>query len=272
MAAEAAVMENNDALARAYLEDQGIADALAHALSGGRDAILTGFNALEGGGLELPDDEELAAFVERGVHLLTRIARVWLDLDAPKLATDLLEIAVLVGPEDADAWYSLSEVHLRAGNLHTSMQAAMRTTKLDADAPLAPWMPGAARLHAEACRILKSVHIEELPANWQDADVPPVLCRDLPSDELIFEGLDPRVPVLLLAHRTAESKAPEVTALVVYRRNLARLCSAADRVDSALRTAILEELAAVFEFSPERRVKLGLALARGAIAKPPEHH
>ena len=272
VAAEAAMADHDDDLARAYLDDQGITSTLARVLSGDLDALATGLQALDGIDDEPPDRDELESFRLRGVSIMVRIARVRLDLEETSRALDLLQVAVLSAPENPEVWYLLSEVHLKQGEASAAVQASARVARLDAAARAPGWLPAAATVHANATQILTQIELPELPESWRDGTESAVWCAEVPARELILEGLDPRAPAILLAQRGTGDGPIHPTALVIYRRNLARICRNAEEIEDALRTAILEEVAAVFEFDAVRRTQLGLPVTPGGVLKPRHHH
>ena len=152
------------------------------------------------------------------------------------------------------------------------MTSSLRVRRLDLAQQLPPWCPSDVLFHAAAREFIAQSKVPELRLLISDESPAPLLCRELPSDELILEGMDPRVPAVLLAHRSeAEDKAPLVTALVVYRRNVLRGATAIDQLPDVIGEAILEELAAFHGFSPERRARLGLPAMPGTPGKGRAH-
>ncbi|MFY0541919.1 metallopeptidase family protein [Nannocystis pusilla] len=86
-----------------------------------------------------------------------------------------------------------------------------------------------------------------------------LLVHEVPSLELVLEGVDPRISALSLATRGgSDDEPPELTGLAIYRRNLVRLARSAEQFDHELRFAVLEELANFFQLSDARRERLGL--------------
>jgi len=86
-----------------------------------------------------------------------------------------------------------------------------------------------------------------------------VLVHEMPSMELILEGVDPRITALTTASRGAqEGDTPVLTGIAIYRRNMLRIARSPEAFDQELRFSLLEELAAFLQLDDERRHSLGL--------------
>jgi len=273
IAAEAASTEHDARSARAYLDDAEETPLLRAAVSGtpgeSEAAIRILCGAIDD---DTPDDEERAVLYRRCRELALRMARIYIEFDDAELACEWIEHTIFRDGEDADAWYLLSEAQLRLGNIAEAMSSSLRVLRLDLAEELPSWCPSDVLFHAAARKFVDDSNVPELAALVSDDSVTPLLCRELPSEELILEGMDPRVPAVLLAHRAElASSPPQVTALVVYRRNVLRSVNSAEQLPEAISESILEELAAFYGFSPERRARLGLAPVPGAPATGHAH-
>jgi len=141
--------------------------------------------------------------------------------------------------------------------------AALRVYRVDAQNQAPKWLPSPAQVHRKVVHILSSCTDESLRELGQRRAALVLLVHDVPSLELVLEGVDPRVPTIALAtrgnhHDYEEDRAPELTGLAVYRRNLMRLARGAEQFDQELRFAVLEELANFFQLGDSRRAALGL--------------
>ena len=210
------------------------------------------------------DPEERTAQVHRVLQFALRLSRLWLDLGSAEGALPLLRAAVERFPNNADAWHLVSEAEFLAGDARAACHAALRVYRLDAQNQAPKWLPSPAQVHRKVVHILSSCTDESLRELGQRRAALVLLVHDVPSLELVLEGVDPRVPTIALAtrgnhhHDYEEERAPELTGLAVYRRNLMRLARGAEQFDQELRFAVLEELANFFQLGDTRRAALGL--------------
>ena len=209
------------------------------------------------------DPEERTAQVQRVLQFALRLSRLWLDLGSAEGALPLLRAAVERFPNNADAWHLVSEAEFMAGDARAACHAALRVYRLDAQNQAPKWLPSPAQLHRKVVHILSTCTDETLRELGQRRAALVLLVHDVPSLELVLEGVDPRVPAIALAtrgghHDYDEDRAPELTGLAVYRRNLMRLARSPEQFDQELRFAVLEELANFFQLSDARRTGLGL--------------
>lgn len=220
------------------------------------------------------DPEERTAQVQRVLQFVLRLSRLWLDLGSAEGALPLLRAAVERFPNNADAWHLVSESEFLAGDARAACHAALRVYRLDAQGQPPKWLPSPAQLHRKVVHILSTCTDDNLRELGQRRAALVLLVHDVPSLELVLEGVDPRVPAVALATRgghhdahhdvhhdpenPGEDRIPELTGLAVYRRNLMRLSRSAEQFDQELRFAVLEELANFFQLTDPRRAALGL--------------
>ena len=225
------------------------------------EAALAELNEDEDG--EPLDPEERSAQVQRVLQFALRLSRLWLDLGSADGALPLLRAAVERFPNQADAWHLVSEAEFLGGDARAACHAALRVYRLDAQSQTPKWLPSPAQLHRKVVHILSTSTDESLRELGQRRAALVLLVHDVPSLELVLEGVDPRIPAIALAirgghHDYDEDRAPELTGLAVYRRNLMRLARNPDQFDQELRFAVLEELANFFQLGDARRAALGL--------------
>lgn len=203
-------------------------------------------------------DEERADRLGRVVQFAYRASRARLDLRQPAEAITLLRPLVTRFPDEADAWYMLSEAELGQGLVRNACQAALRTYKLDGQLRAPSWAPSAASIHRRVVQVLSECRDPSLRSLVGEGADLMVIVHDAPSLELVMEGVDPRICAIALAGRTPTNTDAELTAVAVYRRNLLRLCRGPDQFDDELRYALLDELTAFFRIDDHRRQALGL--------------
>ena len=219
------------------------------------------------------DPEERTAQVQRVLQFALRLSRLWLDLGTADGALPLLRAAVERFPNNADAWHLVSEAEFISGDARAACHAALRVYRLDAQGQPPKWLPSPAQLHRKVVHILSTCTDDNLRELGQRRAALVLLVHDVPSLELVLEGVDPRVPAVALATRGGhhdvhhdvhgpdghgEDRIPELTGLAIYRRNLMRLARSAEQFDQELRFAVLEELANFFQLTDPRRAALGL--------------
>lgn len=212
------------------------------------------------------DEEERSAQVQRVLQFVLRMSRLWLDLGAPESALPALRAAAERFPNNADAWHLLSEAEYARGDGRAACHAALRVYRLDQQAATPKWLPNPAQLHRKVVHILSSCPDDTLRELGQRRAALVLLVHDVPSLELVLEGVDPRISALSLATRgSTDDDPPELTGLAIYRRNLMRLARSPEQFDHELRFAVLEELANFFQLGDVRRERLGLPPLTGDV-------
>jgi len=209
---------------------------------------------------EDPDEEDLAEASVKCVGLGLRLARTYLDLGEWEGACDWLHWVVAHTPTESDAWYLLSEAELLSGRPRESAFAALQTFRLDNDIELPDWAPSPAVVHRAIVETVTACQDATIMAQVEDANALMVLVHEVPSLELVLEGLDPRIPCLALAvrPRAGDDDSPVLTGLAVYRRNLVRLARDLEGFERELRRAVYEELASFFQLGDAERAELDL--------------
>ncbi|HRI09834.1 MAG TPA: tetratricopeptide repeat protein [Nannocystaceae bacterium] len=205
------------------------------------------------------EDPEREAQLQRLVHLCLRLGRLWLDVQLPEEALPLLRALVERFANNADAWHILSEAEYQHGDPRAACHASLRVYRLDSQLTPPKWLPPPSQIHRKVVQVLAECPDSAVRELSQRRVALVVLVHELPSMELVLEGIDPRVTALALASRgPTEGSAPLLTGIAVYRRNLMRLARTPEHFDEELRFAILEELAAFLQLDDERRLALGL--------------
>lgn len=199
------------------------------------------------------DDDDRKDRLARVFQLALRTARLTLDIgDTDKTVVSLRAVTEMF-PNEADAWYLLSEAYLRAGDVRRGAEASLRTLELDAQIELASWIPNPAEIHQRVLAALGRLGDERIRTAIDDDTPVGLLIQERPSPELIAEGIDPRILTMALGARPS-SAAPDapliLTAVSVYRANIARLCRNLETFDEELRLALADELEAFFTGPP----------------------
>jgi hypothetical protein len=72
-----------------------------------------------------------------------------------------------------------------------------------------------------------------------------VVVSELPGVEVITEGIDPRIGILI-EESTEHNSSPKINRLFVYRRNIERIASSPAGIEDELRRYIEQEIMALF--------------------------
>ncbi|TPV95446.1 MAG: hypothetical protein B7733_09905 [Myxococcales bacterium FL481] len=266
LAAECKLLSERVGEARTQLSAIDGLDTIEAALLADGDAADGALSRLLGAQDDALDDEELQDVVHKAMQLALRLARLWLDLREPDGALAWLSRLTTRYPNDADAWYLLSEAETVAGNGHAAACAALQSLQLDLSWELPEWVPEPTALHKEILEFLRHSDHAEIKRTVHTARTFVVVVHDTPAVELVLEGLDPRVPALVLVSRATPDGAPEPTGLAVYRRNIARMCDGQPRFARELGECIETEFSTFAEGVAQHESEL--AAARASLADP----
>jgi predicted Zn-dependent protease with MMP-like domain len=102
--------------------------------------------------------------------------------------------------------------------------------------------------------------LAELPADVRKRlENVPILIDDLPSRELVADGLDPRLLGLFQGNEMADhGSAPAVTNIHLFRRNLERVSNDLDQLAEEVRITVLHETAHYFGLDEDDLEAIGL--------------
>jgi tetratricopeptide (TPR) repeat protein len=206
------------------------------------DALLLQVDAYLGKGAR----DEAAAVLRRvpkgpfeNAGIEVALGRAWFELGHPDQAEPHLERAVEREPDLADAHYYLGlcrETRKDAMGMAVAFLRA-RDAELRAPAPLGPLAPGEFEERVRSA-------IQGLPERLgRIIDGAFVIVGDLPGAEVVAEGVDPRIPVLLDG-LSAEGEPPKASRVFVYRRNVERAGVGSER--EVIAQAITEEIEHAF--------------------------
>ncbi|GAB4199258.1 MAG: hypothetical protein OHK0013_09230 [Sandaracinaceae bacterium] len=146
------------------------------------------------------------------------IGRAWFELGHVDTAEPHLERAVSLAPDLADGHYYLGLCRESRKDTMGMAVAFLRArdAELRAPTPLGPASPAEFEERVRAA-------IQTLPERIAKViDGAFVIVGDLPGAEVVAEGVDPRLPVLLDG-LSAEGEPPRASRVFVYRRNVERM-------------------------------------------------
>jgi len=172
--------------------------------------------------------------------LLFALGRAHFDLGAPDRAEAALEAALEADPAHSDAAYYLGLVREQKGDRRGASLAFLQSR--DAELRRAPVLERVP--HAEFEKRVKSA-LGKLPERAQAILAGAlVIVADVPGAEVVAEGIDPRLPVLI----DDVVREPELRAgrVFVYQRNVERTLDAPSLI--AVEDAVLRFLGEEIEF------------------------
>jgi predicted Zn-dependent protease with MMP-like domain/Tfp pilus assembly protein PilF len=239
------------ALDRAEEEDEFLN---AVVLKAGLEIQLGKVKAAQATLAELPPAGE----VQLPADLSLDLAYLFLEADVLVEAEQRFRALADADPSDAEAWYGLGMCAEDKGDETAKREAWLRVLALDGDAALQdPHMS-----EAEMAEVAEQA-LRELPeaAHKLITNVP-ILIVDLPAHAEIEQGMDPRL--LGMFEGTAYSDggamggAPQVTRILLFRKNLERMAIDAEDLREQIRITLLHETGHFFGMSEDDLAHVGL--------------
>jgi predicted Zn-dependent protease with MMP-like domain len=199
---------------------------------------------------------ELSTSVIDDGHLALDLAELSLAAEDPNSAIRWVEVARKDEALRADALHLLGRIH-EVKDDHAGKVAAWKEVReLDNKAPAATVTISEDELERIAVGAL-----DELPDDVKKRlENVPILIDEMPSDELIAEGVDPRSLGLFqgTAMPDAGNSVPTVTNILLFKTNLERASEDLDHLADEVRITVLHETAHYFGLDEEDLVQLGL--------------
>jgi predicted Zn-dependent protease with MMP-like domain/Flp pilus assembly protein TadD len=191
--------------------------------------------------------------------LLTRAGDVYLAIGDLKSAEAAFLTAIDEDPGQADAHHGLGLIYEDRGDREAMVRAWQDTLRLDRAAPPPPWHMTPAEFEEVAEEAMAELP-DEVLARLENV---PVLIDDLPSEDLVTEGYDPRllglfsgVPLPEKSH--ISDQRPVIDAVHLYQRNLERHSADRDELADQIRITVLHETAHFFGLEDDDLDALGL--------------
>ncbi len=204
---------------------------------------------------ELPPD---GADLPETMHHL-RAAGCLLEIGELDAAEKQLETVLRREPDSADALHLLGLTSEAKGD-HDQMIARFKKVRaLDLKAPPSPHAVTVERLEERA-----QAALEELPEEARKllGNVP-IVIEDYPSEELVDDGLDPRLLGLFSGvpypeQSTLSGQPPHLECVMLFKRNIERDARSIEEIDDEIRTTLLHETGHFFGLDEDELEKLGL--------------
>ena len=203
--------------------------------------------------------EELAGCAIDDPGILCRLG----DLRMALGDADAAEAAYTAAAEQdgswADAFHGIGLVYQERNDHDAMVQAWLQVRELDLAAP-----PPSLHLDPDEFERIAEQAMAELPQQAIDrlANVP-VFSEDLPSEELIREGTDPRLLGLFSGIPMPEKSSMggqvvSLDAIHLFQRNLERVCASKEELAEEIRVTVLHETAHFFGLDDDDLDGMGL--------------
>lgn len=202
---------------------------------------------------------ELEALAIGDPAVLTRAGQVYLALGEAGRAERMFLSAIEEDPRQADAHHGLGIVYEERGDRPAMIRAWLDTLRLDREEPPPPWHMTAGEFEEVAEQAMAELpdqvlrHLENVP----------VLIDDLPSEDLVTEGYDPRLMGLFsgvpLPHKSNVSgQAPVIDSVHLFQRNIERQAADREELAEEIRITVLHETAHFFGLDDDELDQIGL--------------
>jgi predicted Zn-dependent protease with MMP-like domain len=199
---------------------------------------------------------ELATSAIEDAPLAFDLAELALAAEDPRAALRWIEIARKDKDWETDALHVLGRIHEARGD-HDAMVAAWQQVRTaDLAAP-----PGPVSISEDELERIASEALHELPKTARDKlEHVPILIDDVPSEELVAEGFDPRTLGVIEGPTLADAGDIPTTAthIRLFKKNLERIAHDLDELAEEVRITVLHETAHYFGLEDDDLEKIGL--------------
>lgn len=178
------------------------------------------------------------------------------DLDAAERS---YAAAVALDDAWADGHHGLGMVYAERGDHASMTRAWLRVRALDLAA-----LPSPLHMEGDEFERLAEAALAELPAEARALlENVPVMIDDMPSEELVADGTDPRLlglftGVPLPEKSTASGQVPQIDAIYLFQRNLESSSYSTEHLAEEIRITVLHETAHFFGLEDDDLGKIGL--------------
>ena len=209
---------------------------------------------------------------ERARQAFDAAARIAADLDRLDLATTLFYLCrfdesemlletLPVYPEiEAEIYWYRGLLAERRGDFERADSLFRRAARLDSKRFIVP-----PKIEENEAREIYDAVLEEFPPDMRSAALEvPVLVEELPSDELLESAGGRLHPLMLgmyagtpLDHKSTFIPDPDVDRIVLFRRNIAKICHNREDLHRELRQTLIHEIGHHFGLSDEELEERG---------------
>ena len=191
-------------------------------------------------------------------ELALTVAELWLDAGDRERALDLAKRATRAPEQAAEAYHLLGSIHDLRGDAAARNAAWLEVRKLDLAAPAQEWSLS----HDDFDRLAHAA-LDELPEHAREllGNVP-VLVEPVPSEELVADGIDPRLLGLFSGapypEHSSVGGAPSLNTIHLFQKNLEASSLGPEDLAEQIRITVLHETAHFFGLDEDELEKLGL--------------
>jgi predicted Zn-dependent protease with MMP-like domain/predicted Zn-dependent protease len=199
---------------------------------------------------------ELSTSAIDDAELALDLAELALAAEDPAAALRWIEIARRDDERTADALHILGRVHEFTNNRDAMIVAWQEVRRLDLVAP-----PGPLTVSEDEIERIALATLAELPEKIRThLERVPILIDDLPSEDIVADGFDPRLLGLFQGSPMPEDGglAPVITNILLFRKNLERGAADTEHLAEEIRITVLHETAHYFGLDEEDLEALGL--------------
>jgi predicted Zn-dependent protease with MMP-like domain/Tfp pilus assembly protein PilF len=198
---------------------------------------------------------ELATSAIQDPALAFDLAELALAAEDPRGALRWVEIARKDQAFEVDGLHLLGRIHEARGDQDAMVEAWQQVRKADVAAP-----PGPVSISDDELERIASAALHELPATAREKlEHVPILIDDVPSEELVAEGFDPRTLGVIEGPTLADDEvATTATHIRLFKRNLERIAHDLDDLAEEVRITVLHETAHYFGLEDDDLEKIGL--------------
>jgi predicted Zn-dependent protease with MMP-like domain/thioredoxin-like negative regulator of GroEL len=223
------------------------------------EAIYVKAEALIARGEPVPAREALAelstSVIEDG-ELALDLAELALAAEDPAAAKRWIEVAQGDDELASDALHALGRVHEYTNDRAAMIVAWLEVRRRDLAAD-----PGPVTITEDEVEKIALATLAELPAKIRTLlERVPILIDDVPSEELVADGLDPRLLGLFQGSPMPDDGglAPTITNILLFRKNLERAATDPTHLVAEIRITVLHETAHYFGLDEADLEALGL--------------
>lgn len=163
-------------------------------------------------------------------------ARARYDVGDPEGASAGIELAARTFPADPEVQYYLGLIREGLGDLVGATAAFLQCRQLDLAIPPVPFARTPEAFESEVAASIKALPAEDRAS----LDGALVLVEPLPGAEVVSEGVDPRLPMVVDSYELDEGVS--LRRLFVYQRNIERLLSRPDDLRPALKSLLRDAI------------------------------
>lgn len=163
-------------------------------------------------------------------------------------------------PDVAEAWYGLGLVAEEMGDNKEKLRCWKKVRELDGKEDPSAFT---SRLSEAEFATVAEESLEELPPRVRELlSKVPVVVADLPSEKDVETGMDPRLLGMFTGTPYSEESAvggvPDLTQILLFRRNLERVADDEEMLRDEIRTTVLHETGHFFGMDEDDLERVGL--------------